>query len=279
MTGKILSSQLDNPPLSVRLRGLALIGTLALLAAGLGLFFAPAVARPLWPWQIGPFSGFFWGAVCLSALSAMALVLYYARWWPARLVLPMMVVFSASVLIVSLLNIQRFDFGRWSTWIWFGLHLALPIITAEYLWRHRDQPPPAAYPTPEAWRRLLQVLALVLGVYGMGLFLVPALFGAFWPWPVDSFSGQLYSVVFTTTAIGAIGLCQWAAPVERLALGVSYAVLGLFTLFSVIIGDATRTLVNWGDPGVWVWMGLFAALFLVGLALIWWSSSQMLGGT
>jgi hypothetical protein len=125
---------------------------------------------------------------------------------------------------------------------------------------------------------LLQVLTLVLGLYGMGLFLLPALFGAFWPWPVASFNGQLYNLVFTTAAVGAIGVCQWAAPVERLALGVSYAVLGLFTLFSVLIADATQPRVSWGAPGVWAWIGLFAGLFLVGLALIWWSSSQRQAG-
>jgi hypothetical protein len=273
-----MSASSDNPPLPLHLRGLTLVGSAALLLAGLGLFFAPGRARPLWPWQIGAYGGFFWGAVCLSALSALALVLYYARWWPARLVLPMLVVFSGSILIVSLLNLQRFHFERWTTWIWFGLNSALPLLVGEYLWRHRDQPPPDDYPTPEAWSRLLQVLALVLGLYGMGLFLLPALFGAFWPWPVDSFNGELYSVVFTTAAVGAVGICQWAAPVERLALGVSYAVLGVFALFSVVMADATQTRVVWDMPGVWVWMALFAVLFLVGLGLIWWSSSQMLGG-
>jgi MFS family permease len=272
-------AQPDNPALPLRLRGLTLIGALALLAAGLGLFFAPAVARPLWPWQIGPFSGFFWGAVCLSALAALALLLYDARWWPARLVLPMLVVFSGSVLIVSLLNLQRFHFDRWTAWLWFALLLVLPGVAAEYLWRHREQPPPEAYPTPGAWSKLLQVLGLVLGLYGLGLFLLPPLFGAFWPWPVDSFNGQLYSVVFTTSAVGAIGLCQWAAPVERLALGVCYAVLGLFTLFSVMIADATQPRVAWDAIGVWVWLGLFAALFVIGLALIWWSSSPTQGET
>lgn len=272
-----MSSPADNPSLPLRLRGLALASTLALLAAGLGLYFAPATVQPLWPWPIGAFSSFFLGAVCLAALSALALLLIYARWWPARLVLPMLVVFSGSVLIVSLLNLQRFHFDRWTAWLWFGLLLALPAIPVEYLWHHREQPPPEAYPTPEAWSRLLQILGAVLGLYGMGLFLLPALFGAFWPWPVDSFSGQLYSVVFTTAAVGAIGLCQWAAPVERLALGVSYSVLGLFTLFSVVIADATQPRVDWDAFGVWVWMGLFATLFLVGLAMIWWSSSQMQG--
>jgi hypothetical protein len=269
--------QFENPALPPRVRGLTLVGALALLAAGLGLFFVPAVARPLWPWQIGAYGGFFWGAICLAALPAVALVLYYAHWWPARLVLPMLVAFSGSELFVSILNVQRFHWERWTTWVWFGLNLGLPLLVGEYLWRHRDQPPPEVYPTPENWSRLLQILALVLGLYGMGLFLVPAVFGAFWPWPVDSFNGQLYSVVFTTAAVGAVGLCRWAAPVERLALGVSYAVLGLFALFALMIADATQLRVTWDAPGVWVWLGAFSMLFVIGLALIWWSSSQMQG--
>ena len=117
-----------------------------------------------------------------------------------------------------------------------------------------------------------------LRVRGLTLVGAPALFGAFWPWPVDSFSGQLYSIVFTTAAVGAVGVCRWAAPEERLALGVSYAMLGLFTLFAVLIADATQIRVAWGAPGVWVWLASFAMLFLIGLALIWWSSGQMQGG-
>jgi hypothetical protein len=272
-------AQPDNPALPLRLRGLTLVGVLALLAAGAGLFFAPTVVRPLWPWQIGRYSAFFWGAVCLAALAALALLLYEARWWPGRLVLPMLVVFSGSLLIVSLLNIQHFEFNRWATWMWFALNLILPGLTAEYLWRRREQPPPEVFPTPAAWSKLLQALGLVLGLYGMGLFLLPSLFDAFWPWPVDSFSGQLYSAVFTTAAIGAIGLCQWAAPVERLALGASYAILGLFSLFSVLIADADQPRVAWDALGVWVWTGVFAALFVIGLALVWWSSSTMQGQT
>ncbi len=272
-----MSSPSENPSLPLRLRGLALAGTLALLAVGLSLYFEPATVQPLWPWTIDAFSSFFLGAVCLAALSALSLMLFYGRWWPARLVLPMLVIFSGGVLIVSLLNIRSFHFDRWSAWLWFVLLLALPALPVEYLWRNREQPPPEAYPTPPAWSRLLQTLGLVLGLYGIGLFLLPAFFGAFWPWPVDSFSGQLYSVVFTTAALGALGLSQWAAPVERLALGVSYSILGLFTLFSVLIANATQPQVDWGAFGVWVWMGLFAALFLVGLAMIWWSSGQMQG--
>jgi hypothetical protein len=190
----------------------------------------------------------------------------------------MLFIFTGGLLIVSLLHVDQFNWVSWSTGGWFVLVLAFPVVTGYYLWRYREQAAPVDYPTPASWRTLLQGLSLALGLYGLGLFLLPGVFGAFWPWPVDNFNGQLYSVVFTTAAIGAFGLSQWAAPVERLTLGAAYAVLGLFSLFGVLIADADQHVVTWSAPGVWMWCGLFAILFLAGLALIWWSSGLMLGG-
>jgi hypothetical protein len=274
-----MPSQSENPAIPLELRGLTLVASLTLLVVGLGLFFVPALARALWPWPLGAFDELFLGAVWLAALAAVGLLLYYAGWWPARLVLPMLFVFTGGLLIVSLLHLNQFSSVGWSTFAWFALLLAFPVITGYFLWRYREQAAPLDYPTPAPWRNVLQGLALALGLYGLALFLLPGVFGAFWPWPVSSFDGQLYSVVFTTAAIGAFGLSQWAAPVERLTLGAAYAVLGLFSPFGALIADADQHEVSWSAPGVWLWCGLFAILFLVGLALIWWSSGLMQGGT
>ena len=245
---------------------------LALLAAGGALFFLPAVSQAGWPWDLGPFGGLFLGAVYLAAVAAVGGMFYYGRWAPARLVLPMSFVFTASLFLVSILNAERFDWARWTAWLWFGLHLALPLALGPYLWRHRGEPPPLSYPTPDAWRRLLVGAAAVMGLYAAALFAFGALAAGFWPWVVDGFSAQVYGVAFSTATVGALGLAQWAAPVERLTLGVTYAALGLFALFAVLIGDAALLHVNWAAPGVWVWCSLFGGLFLLGLALIWWSS-------
>ncbi len=80
-------------------------------------------------------------------------------------------------------------------------------------------------------------------------------------------------MVFTTIAVGGLGLAHFAAPVERLSLGLSYAVLGLFSVFSVFIADAGQQLVNWSAPGAWLWLAIFGLEFVLGLALIGWSSS------
>ena len=173
-----MQSQSENPALPLNLRGLTLVGALTLLAVGLGLFFAPALAWPLWPWSLGPFDGLFLGAVCLAALAAVGLLVYYGRWWPARLVLPMLFVFTGSLLIVSLLHLDKFSSVGWSTFAWFVLLVAFPVVTGYFLWRYREQAAPVDYPTPASWRNLLQGLSLVLGLYGLALFLLPGLVGS-----------------------------------------------------------------------------------------------------
>ena len=263
-----------NPPLPPLLRGVTLLQVAVLLAAGGGLFFLSATARPAWPWPIEPFNALFLGAVFLASLAAVGMLVVYPRWVPARLLLPMIFVFSALVLLVSSVYPQRFRFDRWATWAWYAVCLGVSAMAVYWLYRYRNLPSPLAYPTPARWRRLLLANALLAGLYGFAMFAMPVLLTAFWPWAIDAFHGRLYSVVFTTIAVGGLGLAQFAAPVERLTLGLAYAVLGLFSLFSVIIADAGRSAVDWTSPGVWLWAAIFMFEFALGLGLIWWSSNQ-----
>lgn len=260
-------------PAARPLRALALAAALVLLGAGAGLFFSPDAMRPHWPWDIRPFNAAFLGAAYLATVASLVVLLLQPGWAPARLVLPMLFVYTAAGLVVSLLNWSAFEQGRWTRWLWFLIHLVLPAITGLLMWRYRGLPPPYAYSTPPRWRNVLLLNALVLGLYGTGQFLAPMLLSAFWPWTVDGFHGQLYSVTFTTLAAGALGLVQWSKPSERLSLGLAYSTLGLFAVFGTVIVDASRQRVDWYAPGVWLWMGLLLAQFLLGLALIWWSSN------
>jgi hypothetical protein len=269
-----MRSQDSNPPIPVLLRGVTWLEVTVLLAAGGGLFFLYDAAEVAWPWVIEPFNALFLGAVYLASLAAVGMLLIYPRWAPARLLLPMSFVFTALILLVSLVYPQRFHFERWSTYGWYAIYLGLPAVAVYCLYRYRHLPSPVNYPTPERWRRVLLAHALVTGLYGFAMFAAPVSLTAFWPWEIDAFHGRLYSVVFTTIAVGGLGLAHWAAPVERLTLGLAYAVFGLFSLFSVFIADANRNAVDWTAPGAWLWLAIFAIEFALGLALIAWSSNQ-----
>jgi hypothetical protein len=268
-----MQSQDPNPPLAPLLRGVTWLVAALLLAAGGGLFFASAAVQPAWPWAIEPFNALFLGAVFLASLAAVGLLAVYPHWVPARLLLPMTFVFTAPILLVSLIYPRRFHFERGATLVWYAVFLALPVLTAFWLYRYRNLPSPVSFPTPLGWRRVLMANALALGLYGFAMFAAPVALASFWPWDVDAFHGRLFSVVFTTLAVGAVGLAQWAAPIERLTLGLAYAVLGLFSLFSVFIADAERSAVDWSSPGAWLWLAIFVVEFVIGLGLIGWSSN------
>lgn len=263
-----------NPPLPRWLRLVVWFQAAALLAAGGGLFFRSETVAALWPWSLAPYDARFLGAVFLAALAALSTQLIYPRWAPARLLLPMSFVFSALQVLVSLIDRQRFHFEGWPAWAWLGVSLALAVIAAYCLYRYGHLPSPVTYPTPLAWRRVLLAQAVAAGLYGLAMFAMPRWLTSFWPWEVDAFHGRLYSVVFTALAVGALGLAHWAAPVERLSLGLAYAVLGLFALFGVFIADASTNHVDWLRPGAWLWLLIFGAEFALGLALIGWSSNQ-----
>ena len=262
-----------NPLIPPLLRGVTWVEVAALLLAGGGLFFLSDAAQTAWPWSIEPFNALFLGAVFLASLAAVGMLVVYPRWAPARLLLPMIFVFSSLLLLVTLVYPQRFQFERWSTYIWYALCLGLPAVAVYCLYAYRNLPSPVTFPTPLRWRQVLLAHALVMGLYGFAMFAAPIWLTSFWPWEIDAFHGRLYSVVFTTIAVGGIGLAHYAAPVERLTLGLAYAVLGLFSLFSALIADAGRNAVNWSTPGAWLWVALFGLEFALGLALIGWSSN------
>ncbi len=100
------------------LRGCGALAGLISLAAGGGLFFFPGYVYGLWPWDRGSFDARFLGAIYLAGSIALGLLAWYGRWSPTRLVLPMVFVFTALGLLVSIVYLPRFDFGRSSTWLW-----------------------------------------------------------------------------------------------------------------------------------------------------------------
>ena len=263
-----------NPPLPPLLRGVAWFQAVVLLAAGAGLFFRYEAVAALWPWLLTPYDARFLGAVLLAALAALGTLLIYPRWAPARLLLPMSFVFNALLVLVSLIDRPRFRFESWPAYGWLAVCLAGALVAGYGLYRYSHLPSPITYPTPPAWRRVLMIHAVAAGLYGFAMFALPRWLTTFWPWELGDFHGRLYSVVFTTLAVGALGLAHWAAPVERLSLGLAYAVLGLFTLFGVFIADAGLQAVDWAAPGAWLWLMIFGLVFALGLALIGWSSDQ-----
>ncbi|MGF1521790.1 MAG: hypothetical protein ACFBSF_05655 [Leptolyngbyaceae cyanobacterium] len=248
---------------------LTLISSLLLLVVGGSLFFFPEFARPRWVWSLTPFNTRFLGAIYLTALVGLSILLVTRRALPARLIVLMMWVFTTVVLGVSCLQIGQFSLTRRATGIWFGLYAADCFGSSYYLWHYGRRAVTEIKQLPRYWTLYLQMQSGFLGIYGLGLLLLPARFGLFWPWPLDVFHCQLYSGIFLVGAAGA-ALLTWQATARELwALGLIQVALGGFVVAGVVIVDLAVHKIDWSLFGNWVWMGAFVLLGSAGLGMVW----------
>lgn len=260
--------QNNNPPLSPLVRWSMVIVALV-LASGSSLFLAPALISHRWPWALAPFNTRFLGAIYLAELAAVCMLIIVNRWNPGRLVLPLAFIFTVLVSLVSGLHFDQFDPQRLVTWVWFILYIGSVLMTGYFLWCYRGLPPVNPTPPSPAWRRYLQVQAGIVGLYSLGLLLMPTIFSAVWPWPIDSFHAQVYSAIFVTAAVGAYLLSRAAAPLELFTLGLAQSLFGWSVILGLIIVDASVHRIDWSQWSTWLWLGAFAGLGVAGLAMVW----------
>jgi hypothetical protein len=255
----------NNPRISRVLLAVTWLEVAILLWAGLGLLLHPPVVEVVWPWPLTPFNLRYLGALYAAALVAAFLQARSGRWSPARVVTPMIFVFTLVVTVYSFVHLERFDFGRAEAWVWFVLYIGVCVNAGVHLGLYRTRPLPRPGGRPcGATRIVLWVVTLALGLYGLALLAVPAAASSFWPWRLDAFHAQLYSVTFLTPAVGAWVLLRGTTSADQRALGLTLAGWGLLPIVALFLADAAVQRVPWGSPGPWLWLSLFAAMAGVG---------------
>ena len=250
------------------LRYLTIVEFFVLAFAGFGLFFLAGPMSRAWPWAMTPFNTRFIGAVYLASLVAATLILLLDRWIPTRITLWQLFSFTAIVFAISVVEVDRFDFDRPSSWAWYPLYLLLPVNTAYHLWRYRAVPMPPAVPIGSRWTFVLRGGGVVFGLYSLGLLALPGTFAAFWPWPVDDFHGRMYTAPFVAVAIGLWLISRAARPLDFLNLGLIHGTLASLAIVGLLVVDASRDSVDWSAAGTWLWVGGFTALLVLSLAML-----------
>ena len=258
-------SKAANPPISALLTGVTWLEVVILFWAGCGLLFYPPAMQPFWPWSLAPFNLRFLGALYAAAMIAALLQAVSGRWSPARVVTPMIFIFTLVVTVFSLVHLERFDLSRVEAWIWFVLYVGVCLNAGVHLWLYRKYPlpQPALYPRG-ALRGLLRVAVLALGAYGLLLLIAPIAASAFWPWQLDAFHAQLYSVTFLTPALGAWVLLRGATRSDLRTLGLTLAAWGVLPILGLILADANIKRIRWDAAETIAWLALFGLMGVLG---------------
>jgi hypothetical protein len=255
------------PRVSALLLGVTWLEVAVLLVAGGGLLIAHPVVVGIWPWALAPFNGRFLGALYTAALVAAFLQAVAGRWAPARTVTLMIFVFTLVVTVCSVVHLNRFDPERPEVWVWFGLYVGVCLNAGAHLWIYRRCPLAGTRPSGRT-RVVLLAQALFFGGHGLALLLWPAGAAALWPWKLDVFHAQLYSVAFLTPAVAAWSLARRSAPVDWLTQGLTQLAWGLLPLLALVLVDVRVHRVDWLAPTTWVWMACFGALAAFGVWML-----------
>jgi hypothetical protein len=177
-------------------------------------------------------------------------------------------VFTGVLLLVTLRNPEAFDLALVPVWIWIASYVIYPVVALTFLWTRRGRSSPGwtGAPKPTWVRGVLLGHAVVFGVLGILMFVIPETVATAWPWPVASVVVQTYSSPFLTVAFCA------AAHAHRSVWPSATALLpGLLVLEggTLIVSAVHVDLFRFDEIATWTWfLGFGLGAVTVAAALL-----------
>lgn len=188
------------------------------------------------------------------------------RWSQVSPALPAIGIFTSLLLLVTLLNLDAFDFDRGPVWVWTLSYIIYPAIAFTLAWtaRHREA---AVVPGPAlaAWVPVfLMVQAGVFAVLGLVLLVARDAMVDVWPWPITAGLAQFYGGPFL-----AYAYCSWRY--SRRSTWTELAAIApamlAFTAGTVVVSLVHRELFSSSDLATWVWFAWFGGGAAASLAM------------
>ena len=174
---------------------LVLLGAGALaIVAGPVLYLLPQHTAAYFAWHIQhPLTPVFMGASYLAGIGNFAAVTVN-RWSLARVQVPAIVVFAAMMLVATVLHIPIFNWSHPIAWAWLAVYVVSPLAAAAlFVLSERDyRPPSLARPRlPAFFGPAMGTLAILDGLIGIALFLLPQQVAPLWPWSLTPLTARV----------------------------------------------------------------------------------------
>lgn len=177
-----------------------------LVAAFVILYGFPSRTHQLWGWTIHPdMSALIMGGGYLSGAYFFTRVARERAWHRVGVGFVATTVFSAILLVTTVLHWDRFNHDHVSFWAWLLLYGTTPFLLP-ILWVRNERtdprvPMPGEVPLPRALRLAVGIGgALQLAVAAV-MFLWPHTAARFWPWPLDTATSRSLSAFVAFPAV------------------------------------------------------------------------------
>lgn len=192
---------------------------------------------------------------------------YATGWHNAHLGYLPVALFTALMLLATLLHWQNFLTNNWPFWVWLVLYIATPFLVPAVWWLNRRtdprQPMPGDRIVPN-WMRLVMAAAggLLLAV-ALLAFLQPEIFITIWPWTLSPLTARVMAGWHAMLSLGALLLAAearwsaWPIPMQSIALWYGLFLIALFWHQAEL-----------GSGGLLNWYTFFILSGLAGLLIV-----------
>jgi hypothetical protein len=129
------ADNLPGLPLAGWATGFLLIQGILFSLLAILLFFAPEYMTTLWPWKVTPVFAQMYAGPLLSYGLGSLLFSRQERWLGVRAILPGMLVFAVTTVIISFIHIGLFSFTEIPDLLWFGWFIFASLLLAVLTFR------------------------------------------------------------------------------------------------------------------------------------------------
>jgi len=241
----------------------AVICAAALLVAFLGLF-NPVYLASIFTWlELPPLHARFVGAIYAFGAVFMAGCLFGRYQAEVRWAVQLIGIWTGMLFIISLLNLDAFDFSLLPVQIWFASYLIYPIISIWITLRQPNLMQAGDLPGPELDGRakgFLLAQGILFSLLAVLLFFAPTFMSTLWPWKVTPVLAQMYAGPLLSYGLGSLLFSR-----QDKWLGVRTILMGMlvFTLTTVVVSFMHVNLFSFSELADLLWLGWFIAASLV----------------
>jgi hypothetical protein len=241
-----------------------------LLLAFYILYLNPETSGERFAWEIKPaMMDIFMGAGYMAGAYFFLNVVFSRTWHRIKVVFPAIMVFTTSMLLVTIIHWSRFDIRHLPFQAWLVLYIISPFLVFG-LWLNNRQTDPM---TPQAGdiivpnnvRLAVQVIGTILALITIAGFLAPNLLIQIWPWELTPLTARVSSGWISLLGFGSLYLSteqrwsSWTTALETIGIWETLILIGGF-----IHAQDLKT--GWLN-----WLFMFILLQLISMIILYFS--------